>query len=71
MYHQYSMNRALRYHIIGMFNNGLPEIYDWEPLDGDPSKEERDLAKKRQAEKAEIDYLTMKKHYEQQGIEVM
>lgn len=71
LYHDYSMNRALRYQLIGMFNSNIPEIYDWEPLDGDPTKEERDRAKKEQAIKAEQDYLTFKKFYEQQGIEVM
>lgn len=65
------MNRALRYHIIGMFNSNIPDIYDWEPLEGDPTKEEREAAKKRDSEKAEIEYLTFKKFYEDQGIQVM
>lgn len=71
MYHEYSMNRALRYHIVGMFNNNIPDIYDWEPLEGDPTKEEREQARQREAIRAEQDYLTFKKFYEQQGVDVM
>lgn len=71
LYHDYSMNRALRYQLIGMFNSNIPEIYDWEPLEGDPTKEEREAAKKREADRASIDYLTFKKFYEDQGVQVM
>lgn len=65
------MNRALRYQVVCMFSKEIPEIYDWEPLEGDPTKEEREAAKKQEAQKAEIDYLTFKKHYESLGYEVL
>jgi hypothetical protein len=72
LYHHYSMNRALRYHILSMMSkNQLPEVFDWEPLEGDPTKEERERDKKIQAMQADIDYQTFKSFYQSQGVEVM
>jgi hypothetical protein len=65
------MNRALRYHITRMFCKDVPDVYDWESLEGDPSKEERDLDKQRRMIVADEDYRNMRQYYLERGIEVM
>lgn len=71
-YHLYHLNRALRYQIAFMLGkNSPPEIYDWEPLEGDPTKEERELAKVRHQVETDNEYRRMKQYYEAQGIDVM
>lgn len=47
------------------------DIFDWELLEGDPSKEERAKAKDIKDKADEQDYIIMRRFYESQGIEVM
>lgn len=47
------------------------DIFDWEPLEGDPSKEERMKAKEEKQKHDEQEYLITRAFYESQGIQVM
>lgn len=73
LYHEYSISRDIRYAIYCVVTdpNRRVDIWDWQPLEGDPSKEEIEKMKLREQIKTENDYLEMKRFYEAQGIEVL
>ena len=73
LYHEYSISRDIRYAIYCVVTdpNRRVDIWDWQPLEGDPSKEEIDKMKLREQIKIENDYLETKRFYESQGIDVM
>ena len=71
MYHEFSMNRSLRYALYCLTAKNPIPIWDWEPLEGDPSKEEREKMKLREQMKTENDYREFRNFYESQGVDVM
>jgi len=71
LYQQYSMNRSLRYALYCLTAKNPIDIFDWEPLEGDPTKEEIEKMKLRQQMHNEQNYLETRRFYESRGIEVM
>ena len=73
LYHEYSISRDIRYSIYCVVTdpNRRVEIYDWQPLEGDPSKEEREKIKVRQQLIEQEQFLNDVAYYKSQGIDVM
>lgn len=47
------------------------DIWEWEPLEGDPTKEEREMMKLREQIRTENEYLKNREYYESLGFDVM
>lgn len=70
LYHEYSISRDIRYAIYCVVTdpNRRVDIWEWQPLEGDPSKEEIEKMKLREQIKIENDLNATVDYYVSRGV---